>query len=270
MGRRLIYKIEEKEENSTSASLRREHSGERSVEPFSEEQWEEVQRLQHWYNSEFTWSVGKLAFKRYVLFPNTEEFSNLDLSVWEIIGQRHDHLRKTGLSEHEVVLQLEKDRLVFVKWGGYFDGCLASGFTRVADNEWNAFLVCDFLLKASTLCPNATIKIIDEGRFVKTGSVSFRNGYALLGRKYFVRESVNSNDDDRWHIFSIVNPEKYDRHPGLKNMIPDFNRMESKERLALIRNWNWLGYGDGYDADGDDESGFDLDSKLKGVRIAEP
>ncbi len=249
MGRRLIYKIEEKLENS-----------------FSEEQWEEVLRLQHWYNSEFTWSVGKLAFKRYVLFPNTEEFSNLNLSVWEIIGQRHDQLRKSGLSEQEAIVQLEADRLVLVKWGGYFDGCLASGFTRVADNEWNAFLVCDFLLKASTLCPTATIKVMDEGRFIKSGSVSFRNGYALLGGQN--RESVHDGDG-RWHIFSIVNPEKYDKHPGLKNVIPDFNTMESKDRLALVRNWNWLGYGNGYDVDGDDTSGFDLHTKLSGVQTVE-
>lgn len=251
MGRRLIYKIEETPENS-----------------FSDEQWEEVQRLQHWYNSEFTWTVGKIAFKRYLLFPNTEEFSNLDMSIWEIIGNRYQRLRASNLPEHDIIAQLEKDRLVWVKWGGYFDGCLASGFTRVADNEWNAFLVCDFLVKASTLLPHATIRIIDEGRFIKTGTVALRNGVALVGEKQITRRRKRQSDaDGRPRIFSIVNPQKYERHAGLKNTIPDFNRLKSDERLELIRNWNWLGYGDGYDLQGDDVTGYDLDSKLKGVRL---
>jgi hypothetical protein len=250
MGSRVIYKIEESEENS-----------------LNEHQWEEVQRLQYWYNTEFTWTVGKIAFKRYVLFPNTEEFSDLDLSIWEIIARRYEQLRKNDLTEYEIISQLEKDRLVWVKWGGYFDGCLASGFTRVADNEWNAYLVCDFLLKASTLSPTTTIKIIDEGRFIKTGSIALRDGYALMSQEQLNTWQVGRELNERPRIFSIVNPLKYEKHPGLKNTIPNFNRMKSSERLALIQNWNWLGYGDSYDKDGDDVSGYDLDSKLKGLRI---
>ncbi|HWP81215.1 MAG TPA: hypothetical protein VNN76_01005 [Bacteroidota bacterium] len=245
MGRRIIYKIEDNSQNS-----------------FTEDQWQEVQRLQHWYNSEFTWTAGKIAFKRYVLFPNVEEFSNLDLSIWEIIAQRYESLAAQGLSERDVITQLEKDRLVFVKWGGYFDDCLGSGFTRVADNEWNAFLVCDFLLKASTLLTDATIQVIDEGRFIKMGSIGLRNGKVLLSRR---KQQKERGESPRGHVFSIVDPEKYDKHPKFKNTIPDFNSLAKKERLAWIQNWNWLGYGDSYDADGDDEKGFDLNKKIRNI-----
>lgn len=252
MGRRIIYKIE----NSVQSS-------------FTEEQWNEVARMQHWYNSEFKWSSGKISFKRYVLFPNTEEFSNLDQSVWQIIAHRYESLQRQGMNDFEIVEQLERDQLVFVKWGGYFDGCLASGFTRVADNEWNAFLVCDFLLKASTLCPEITVYITDEGQFIKTGEVWFRRGDAFLYKSrlpmsLFLDEMLQDK-----HIFSIVNSEKYSNHPAFKNVIPGFNRLQTADRLNVVRNWNWLGYGDGYDASGDDTMGYNLNLKVRRFQLVD-
>ncbi|MCX6141768.1 MAG: hypothetical protein NTZ35_00970, partial [Ignavibacteriales bacterium] len=147
MGRRIIYRIYDREGNR-----------------FTEGEWEEIDRLQHWYNSEFSWSTGRLGVKRYIFFPNAEDFQNVETPIREVIGQRHASLRQQGLSKPEIVSQMEKDNLITVKWGGYYDNCLASGFTRVADNEWNAYLVCDFLLKASTLCPDARISAFDEGK----------------------------------------------------------------------------------------------------------
>ena len=65
------------------------------------------------------------------------------------------------------------------------------------------------------------------------------------------------------HVFSIVNPEKYNNHPAFKNVIPEFNKLQTADRLNVIRNWNWLGYGDGYDSSGDDVTGFNLNLKVK-------
>jgi hypothetical protein len=250
VGRRIIYKIRD-DKNS-----------------FTDQEWEEVQGLQHWYNSEFSWSTGKIAFKRYIIFPNTEEFYNLDQTIWQIIDRRRTTLREQGLSQQEIIVQLEKDRLVFVKWGGNYDNCLASGFTRVADNEWNAFLVCDFLLKASTLCPGATIQVFDEGQFIKTGAVWLRNGAVLLPKHNLRTPFVEEILQDR-RIFSIVNPTKYSKHPAFKNIIPDFNRKQPKERRSLVQNWNWLGYGDGYDSQGDDLEGYDLNAKARDFLLAD-
>lgn len=248
MGRRILYRIEDVRENS-----------------LTEEEWGEISRLQFWYNSEFGWTAGKLAFKRYVVFPNTEEFQGLNVSIWELIAERQRALAEKGLSERDRVSQLEKDRLVIVKWGGYFDGCLASGFTRVADNEWNAFLVCDFLLKASTLCKNATILLADEGKFVKTGKVGFKNGVVLVPR-HSVPEGADPEDlVAQRHIFTPVDASRYDKHPVFKNLIPGFNQMQAHERKELVQNWNWLGYGDSASETGNTDSTFDLNAKVRRV-----
>jgi hypothetical protein len=246
MGRRIIYRIEE---SRTSR--------------FSEQEWDEVERLQHWYNSEFSWSTGRLSFRRYVLFPNTEDFENLETPVWDVISKRHQSLKAEGLSELDIVMQMEKDRLVDVKWGGYYDNCQASGFTRVADNEWNAYLVCDFLLKASTLVPTAVISVTDEGKFIKTGRVDLRNASAFLPRDLIASDNDAAEMVRTGRVFAVVDAEKYNRHPSFRNIVPEFNKLKASERKKLVRNWNWLGYEGNFDADGDDQKGFDLNAKVR-------
>lgn len=246
MSRRIMYKIPEKPEYLVT-----------------EEEWDEVRRLQHWYNSEFTWTTGRLALRRYVVFPNVEEFAGLDTSIWSLIEERTRRLRAEGMSEEETVRQLERDRLVFVKWGGYYDDCLASGFTRVADNEWNALLVCDFLLKVSTLIPHVMIELVDEGRFVRTGRLWLRDGVALVDRVGSgSQESVTALMKHR-RLFAVVDPARYDRHPGLKNLIPNFNDLGREDRMALVQDWNWLGYESRSEQE-EVAGGFDLNRKLRG------
>jgi hypothetical protein len=229
----------------------------------SERQWGEIDRLQHWYNSEFSWSTGRLAVKRYILFPNAEELQGAETPIWEIVGHRHASLRQQGLSEPEIISRMEKENLVIVKWGGYYDDCLASGFTRVADNEWNAYLACDFLLKASTLCPNAGISVTDEGQFIKTGEVEFRNGNVEVGNAGDRHEAEARDLCATRRVFSVVDAEKYNRHPAFHNMIPEFNKLRTSERKQLVKNWNWLGYEGNFDGGGDDLSGFDLNAKVR-------
>jgi hypothetical protein len=205
--------------------------------------------------------------KRFILFPNAEDFQNIETPIWELIGQRHAALRAQGLSEPEIIFQMEKDKLIIVKWGGYYDNCLASGFTRVADNEWNAYLVCDFLLKASTLCPNAIINVYDEGRFIKTGQTDFKNGIVEVG-KAEVTADVDAEDlCATRRVFSVVDPEKYNRHPAFRNMIPEFGKLKTSERMKLIKNWNWLGYEGNFDVNGDDRNGFDLNTKVRSFLV---
>jgi hypothetical protein len=229
---------------------------------FSESEWGEVERLQHWYNSEFSWSTGRLAVKRYILFPNVEDFQNIDTPIWEVLGQRHLTLRTQGLSEPEIISQMEKDKLLTVKWGGYYDNCLAGGFTRVADNEWNAYLVCDFLLKSSTLLPHAAINVSDEGKLIKSGIVDFRNGVAELWQGTSPEVDVRELCATR-KVFSVVDPSKYNSHPAFRNMVPEFNKLKDSEQKKVVKNWNWLGYEGNFDADGDDFRGFDLNSKIR-------
>jgi hypothetical protein len=191
----------------------------------------------------------------------------MDTPIWEVIGQRHASLRAEGLSEPEIISQMEKDNLVVVKWGGYYDNCLASGYTRVADNEWNAYLVCDFLLKASTLCPNARIHFEDEGRFVKTGEADFKDGCVEVER---LQASAELNVEELCltkRVFSLVDPEKYNRHPAFRNVIPEFGTLKMSERKKLVKNWNWLGYEGNFDVNGDDLGGFDLNTKVRSFSL---
>jgi hypothetical protein len=139
----------------------------------------------------------------------------------------------------------------------------------VADNEWNAFLVCDFLLKASTLCPRLSIRATDEGKFIKTGSIWFRNGGVLISGDDNANGSSAQQLCDARRVFSVVDPAKYDEHPAFKNLIPEFNKLKAKEKMEVVRNWNWLGYDDGYDADGDDVKGFNLNVKVRQFRLTE-
>jgi hypothetical protein len=251
MGRRIIYRIEDRGGNR-----------------FTDEEWASVERLQHWYNSEFRWSSGRIRFSQYVLFPNAEDFEGLPISIWDIIASRHQLLREKGLSERETVARMEHERLVTVKWGGYYDECLASGFTRVADDEWNAFLVCDFLLKVSTLLPDCLISLTDEGKFLKMGSVDLRNASVIL-RPAIGHPDLNLEEvRDSRRVFSIVDADKYSRHPSFRNIIPEYGRLEEMEKREIVGNWNWLGYDGKYDANGDDNRGYDLNSKVRSFLIA--
>lgn len=246
MGRRIIYRIEDVSSNR-----------------FTEEEWDEVERLQHWYNSEFSWSTGRIALKRYVVFPNTEDSGNLEIPIWDLIAKRHRLLLADGLTERETVSLMERDGLIIVKWGGYYNNCLASGFTRVADNEWNAYLVCDFLLKASTLIPNATISLADEGKFIKTGLLELRNATAALPEGVYCSNDQAETLCRARRVFSVVDPEKYKRHPSFGNIIPEFSKLKASERKELVRNWNWLGYEGNFEVDGDDKRGLDLNAKVR-------
>ena len=251
MGRRIIYRVEDRPENR-----------------FTEEAWLEVERLQHWYNSEFQWSTGRINFKRFVLFPNAEDLGGPSSSIWEIISRRHEELKDQGLHARDIIAQMERENLVVVKWGGYYDGSLASGFTRVADNEWNAFLVCDFLLKASTLLPGCLISVQDEGQFIKTGSIKLRDGSIVLKPQECQRGvDIRAVCDSR-HVFSIVDADKYARHPSFRNMIPEYGSLREKEKRQIVRNWNWLGYEGRYDVNGDDKRGYNLNDKVRSFLLA--
>jgi len=41
--------------------------------------------------------------------------------------------------------------------------------------------------------------------------------------------------------------------------------LNRKDKLAILHDWNWLGYGDPYDFEGDDLTGYDLNKKAKGI-----
>jgi hypothetical protein len=233
-------------------------------------EWEEILRLQHWYNSEFSWSAGRIAFKMFAVFPNVEArvLSREDLRT--LVLQRVAELKSKGLSENQIVLQLEREGLVTAKQGGYFDDCVASGFTRVAGNEFNAYLVCDFLVKASRIATHAAITVFDEGEFIKPRQITIAEGGVILTlTDPTKRESYELMIENR-HVFAVVDSAKYDRFPRYQSTVSDFNDLPFDERQEIVRDWNWLGFENNFDINGDDIQGFDLNRKVTGFKLENP
>ena len=246
MARKIYYEIREESSNV-----------------LEEEQWEEISRLQNWYNGEFLWTAGKLSFRRYVVFPNTYHSGLTDTDFMKVIRENVASMRKSGHSEREIIDGLAKMDLVIVKQGGYQDGCIASGFTRVAGNEYNAYLVCEFLLHASRIAPGLQIDVNDEGEFIKPKKVTFSNGSVFLkpGADQTLRTLESLIREE--HVFSIVDDNKYNNFPQYKTIVPDFYKMDPGERRAVLQDWSWFGYRSTYDQDGDDLTGLNLNSKVR-------
>jgi len=246
MARKLFYWIEDNGRNE-----------------FSAEEWENVRRLQRWYNSEFFWTAGKLNFSPYSVFPNIEIQSGSPDALLKRIRERREELRSKGMSEMSIVNALEKEQLVLVRRGGYREGSLASGFTRVADNEYNAYLVCEFLLKASLILPRAEISCCDEGRFIQWKDIRFVRGSVFLTVSKAEDASSAKQKIARRHVFALVDPRKYDRHPYYRTAIDDFQKLDAEERKQVVRYWNWLGYGNPDAVWSEEHAGIDLNKRVE-------
>ncbi|MGB9591241.1 MAG: hypothetical protein ACP5US_06935 [Candidatus Kryptoniota bacterium] len=247
MARNIYYSVAERPENF-----------------ISDDEWEQIKSLQRWYDLEFIWTGGHLNLKKYLIFPNYDKVGdNL-----KIIRARMQELERFGYTESEIINVLQKEALIFVRKGGYQDGMIASGFTRVADNEFNAFLVLDFIIKASRIASSASFEVVDEGRFVKPQRITIRNGAVIVYRKNVTDEAYKQVFNTR-KVFSIVNPGKYDNHPVFSNIIDEFSIMSKEDLAKAVANWNWLGYDSkqAYDFNGDDIEGFDLNMKVDEVQL---
>ncbi len=225
-------------------------------------EWDEILRLQHWYNSEFFWTAGKLAFKSYAVFQNFPR-TTTNAEEWQReVSARMEHYRGEGVSENEIVRLLEREGLVVAKKGGYADGCLASGFTRVAANEFNAYLVGEFLLKASHLMRRSAIVLEDEGEFVKPKLVHIAKGDVMVPAEDPMKLEICRNMTEHRHVFAIVDSLKYNQFPKYRSNIPEFVEMTKEEQTEILSQWNWLGFESNYDINGDDIQGLNLNEKV--------
>ncbi len=242
MARRVFYRIRDDGRNFVST-----------------EEWDAVKSLQNWYNSEFFWTGGRLNIRRFIVFPNYDAVGKDVEKVYAGFA----NLEKAGYSDDEIIRELEARKLIIVKRGGYEDGMIASGFTRVADNEFNAFLILDFLLKVSRITRTADVEVFDEGDFVKTHYVDLSNGDVSVSEERVSRDLyLEAKHSHR--VFAVVNPDKYDGHPEFTNRVNEFNDLLPFERAKVLGDWNWLGYESkaDFDFNGDDFFGFDLNRKV--------
>lgn len=246
MARKIYYKVENDSSNSISDC-----------------QWDDLLRLQHWYNSEFDWTAGRLGFRMYAVFPNLGNQPDDADSIDKKIFERKKYFKDNGLSDNESILKLESEGLVVIQKGGYSENTIASGFTRVAGNEFNAYLVCEFLLKSSLILRDSKIVVQDEGEFIKSKKVVFHRGSVMMKiQKESSAGKLHEMILNR-HLFSLVDPTKYKNFPEFNNMVEDFRSLDEKEKKEIISDWNWLGYAGNYDIHGDDIRGYDLNKKVK-------
>ena len=235
----------------------------------SNQEWTGIARLQHWYNSEFIWSCDKIGLKRYILFPNYDSIPDMPYHTAKYHFRRRLLAKKIELQDEVAAVQaMEAEGLFHVRWGGVRDNSIASGITHVANNEFNAYLLCEFLLKCSTIARGATFHVEDEGRFILSRHAMFFDGEIHIRREHLY---PNGGDVplDIPQIFSVVKPEKYDEHPRFTQSVDDFNDLDDEEILASVRGSGALGFAQNYETAWGDAEGLNLQQRARKVVLVE-
>lgn len=232
------------------------------------DEWTEIARLQHWYNSEFIWSCDRIDLKRYILFPNYDHMPEMPYRTARY------HFRKRLLAKKieignwvEAVQAMEAEGLFHVRWGGTRENSIASGITHVADNEYNAYLLCEFLLKCSTISRQSVFTVEDEGRFVLPGRAMFLDGVVQVSADDLAELEHNVELLDVPQVFSVVNHTKYDDHPRFSQNIEGFSELDEAEIAAAVGKHGGLGFGENYDTHWGDHKGLNLQQRARKVEL---
>lgn len=233
----------------------------------SNEEWKEIAQMQHWYNSEFIWSCDRLALKRFILFANYDRLPEMPYRTAKFHFRKRFLAKKIELrDEIAAVRAMEEEGLFSVRWGGVRDNSIASGVTRVADNEFNAYLTCEFLLKCSTIARAATFHVEDEGGFILPGRAMFRDGSVLIAKDDLYPEGIDVPLDVP-QVFSVVNPAKYDDHPRFEQSVEDFEDLDDEEIHAATQTFGVLGFAPNYDSAWGDNEGLNLQLRARRVEL---
>jgi len=236
----------------------------------TDDEWEQIRKLQHWYSSEFFWTAGKPALKMFAVFPNLDHPLADENKLTVYISNRWKELRGTGRTENEILRTMRNEKLVILKEGGYRDGCLLSGSVRVANNEWNAYLFTELILKASSIAPRATFEIHDEGEFIRWRPIFVRQGivrlYARSQQQYRRMEHIVGENE----LFAAIDPHEYDDHPTYRTQVSGFRRMEREKKRDILKNWNWHGYDSILQGSEKREHVYNLNVRVKEIHISFP
>ncbi|MBS1914286.1 MAG: hypothetical protein JST22_20015 [Bacteroidetes bacterium] len=231
--------------------------------------WKHVARLQHWYNSEFIWSCDRIGLKRYILFPNYDRLPDMPYHTAKYHFRKRLLAKKIELQDEiGAVRAMEAEGLFTVRWGGVRDDSIASGITHVADNEFNAYLLCEFLLKCSVIVPDVAFVVEDEGGFVLPRRAAFRNGELLVRS----RDLASEGEDiplDIPQIFSVVNPSRYDDHPRFSQSVDDMDDMDEETIAASAHQFGALGFASNYETAWGDSEGLNLQQRVRKVLAVE-
>lgn len=229
--------------------------------------WTELTRLQHWYNSEFIWSCDRIGLKRYILFPNYDKIPDMPYHTARYHFRKRLLAKKIELQDElAAVRAMEEEGLFAVRWGGVRDNAIASGITHVADNEFNAYLLCEFLLKCSTIATETSFHVEDEGKFVIPGKVMFRNGEIYVNREDLYASGTDISLDTP-QVFSVVNPGRYDEHPRFSQTLDDFEDLDDTTVTESVSNYGVLGFSQNYETAWGDNDGLNLQLRARKIIV---
>lgn len=217
----------------------------------SDDEWDLIDDLQDTYNIKHRWTCEHLGLTRipywYPRWPNWFKDSKLEKGItsdraWEIVSFHLDGLKGVKL-ERKVLELVESGILVLGE--AHKQGIAASGLTKVADNEWNAKLIADFLIEASRIAPGTKFKLFDEGDyilcryvFIEKGIVSrnmekIQEHLSFLEEKakdpkweaYFTRCLMKFKDNlllaEKGKYFADLDPSEYQDHPLFRTLTVD-------------------------------------------------
>lgn len=155
----------------------------------SDDQWDRIDALQDSYNDKNSWTCEHLSLTRipywYPRWPRWFADSKLGKTVsvadaWQMIQKELADL--AGVKLEQKVMELV-DRKLLALGDPFGKDIGARGFTKVADNEWNARLVVEFLIEASKMVPQVKINIYDEGDYILCKYIFVENGVITLDRQ---------------------------------------------------------------------------------------
>jgi len=214
----------------------------------SDNEWDLIDDLQDTYNVKHRWTCEHLGLTRlpywYLRWPNWFKDSKLEKGItsdraWEIISFHLDGLKGSTLERK--VLELV-DTKVLALGEEHKQGIVASGFTKVADNEWNAKLVTEFLIEASRMARGARIKLFDEGEYILCRYVIIERGIVSQNREkvdehlsfleerakdpkwqsYFTRCLKKFKENlllvNKGKFFADLDPSEYKDHPKFRTL----------------------------------------------------
>jgi hypothetical protein len=176
--------------------------------PVSSQDFEEINRVQQEYNQRFTWECERLSLEQvswWPLWANRNPNSALPLHL--AAGEVYTLIQKK-LDLGESLHTLAKKKYVKLQSGGYLGGKFsASGFTKIGDNEWEAYLVLRFLTWVSQRYPHLLLHVRDEGDFILAGSIILVGGQPKLDRRAIYEQRLLLNqksalDELRWFDFT--------------------------------------------------------------------
>ncbi|OGJ85799.1 MAG: hypothetical protein A2268_00910 [Candidatus Raymondbacteria bacterium RifOxyA12_full_50_37] len=152
--------------------------------PITEKDWDRIIAATEAFNTKFTWTCERVGFHNVDYYPRwPSRFKNSRLPVdgdaWEYINARYKRLEKRNLNHLQIVRRMLSEKFIAIHGDNpdKIDLQQANGFTKVAGNEWNAFLTVAWIVTVSTMLPNHEIELNDEGHFLKCPLV-IKNGKA--------------------------------------------------------------------------------------------